>query len=284
MMTLGDLAAPGSIAPWLEALGGALALAFLAWALLERRQRVAATGRLKELEDRLARAEMQLGESSRNDPLTGLGNRRRLAEDLPGKLSMARRTATADWPDHFTPRHGLGLFLVDVDGLRQINEARGREIGDAVLRNVADAVRQLVRQEDLVVRWGDDELVVVGSGMPREGLTALATKILQKVGGVRAAGVNGPSVAVRASLGFVPYPLIRRGSMSPEEWPLLVELASRVVGLAKQHGGNRACGLVWAGTYQEEQDEPGILTTLLTNPEAKVEGLDLLELTPEGHP
>ena len=54
---------------------------------------------------------------------------------------MARRTATADWPDHFTPRHGLGLFLVDIDGLGHINEAHGRRLGDAVLRGVADALR-----------------------------------------------------------------------------------------------------------------------------------------------
>jgi diguanylate cyclase (GGDEF)-like protein len=269
----------GSVAPWLGAAGGLLALAFLLWAMIERRGRACAIHKLKELEERLAGSELRQAEASRTDPLTGLGNRRRLAEDLPGRLSMARRTASADWPDHFTPRHGLGLFLVDIDGLRDINETHGHETGDAVLRGVADALRQLLRQEDLAVRWRDDELVVVGSGMHRDGLTALAAKVLQVVGEVRVTGADGSPIPVKASLGFVPYPLIRRGSMSPEEWPLLVELASRVAGLAQRHGGGHGCGLVWALTYQEEQDEAGILTALLADPTAKVEGLELLELS-----
>jgi diguanylate cyclase (GGDEF)-like protein len=255
-----------------------LALVVLVWAIVERRGRVRAIRKLKDVEERLARCEAQQAETSRSDPLTGLGNRRRLAEDLPGRLSMARRTAIADWPDHFAPRHGLGLFLVDIDGLGHINEAGGRKAGDAVLRGVADALRHLIRQEDLAVRWGDDELAVVGSGMHREGLTALAAKILQAVGEVRVTGADGSTLHVGASLGFIPYPLIRRGSMSPEEWPLLVELAGRVMRLAKQRGGGRGCGLVWAGTYQEEQDEPRALAALLADPTVKVEGLELLEV------
>lgn len=268
----------GLAAPWLGAMAGTLALAFLVWAILERRGRSRAIRKLKEVEERLASSELQQAESSRSDSLTGLGNRRRLAEDLPGRLSMARRTAVADWPDHFTPRHGLGLFVVDIDGLRHINEARGHAAGDAVLRSVADALRQLIRQEDLLVRWGDDELAIVGSGMHREGLTALAAKILQVVGDVRVAAADGPEILAKASLGFIPYPLIRRGSMSPEEWPLLVELARRMMRLAKRQGGGRGCGLVWTGTYQEEQDEAGVLAALLVNPTVNVEGLGLLEL------
>lgn len=269
----------GLTAPWLGAAAVILALAFLLWAVVERRRLSGAVHRLRELEERLADTELRLAEASRSDPLTGLGSRRRLAEDLPGRLSMTRRTATADWPDHFTPRHGLGLFLVGIDGLRHINETHGRASGDAVLRGVAGALTQLVRQEDLVVRWGDDELVVVGSGMHREGLIALATKVLQAVSEVGVHGIDGSKIPVTASLGFVPYPLIRRGSMSPEEWPLLVELAHRVVALARKHGGGHGCGLVWAGTYQEEPDEAGLLTTLLADPTARVEGLELLELS-----
>lgn len=265
-------------APWLGAVAGILALAFLVWAISEHRGRVRAIRRLKDVEERLVSSELRQAEASRSDPLTGLGNRHRLAEDLPGRLSMARRTAIADWPDHFAPRHGLGLFLVDIDGLGHINEAGGRKAGDAVLRGVADAIRHLIRQEDLAVRWGDDELAVVGSGMHREGLTALAAKILQAVGEVQVTVADGSTTHVRASLGFIPYPLIRRGSMSPEEWPLLVELTGRVMRLAKRRGGGRGCGLVWAGTYQEEQDETRVLAELLVDPTVKVEGLELIEL------
>jgi hypothetical protein len=59
---------------------------------------------------------------------------------------------------------------------------------------------------------------------------------------------------------------------------LLVELANRVVGLARRSGSGRGRGLVWATTYQEEQDETSVLTALLADPTARVEGLELVEL------
>lgn len=254
-------------------------VAILAWLLAEhvRRRRLAA--RLAASETLLHEQARSLAELVRVDPLTSLGNRARMAEDLPGRLSMARRTAVADWPDHFTPRNGVGLFMLDIDGLRKINESHGQAVGDQALRAVSVAVRRAVRQEDLLCRWGDDELLVVGSGMHREGLSAFAIKLLQAACTATAAGKQGATVPIRASLGFVPYPIIRRGSMSPEEWPLLVELLSRMVGLAKARGGGRGYGLLWAPTYQEEQDEASLLAALLLNPTARAEGIELVEIT-----
>lgn len=254
-------------------------VALLVWVLFEHRRRRALAGRLAAAEAELREQARRLAELVRVDPLTGLGNRARMAEDLPGRLSMARRTATADWPDHFTPRNGLALFMVDIDGLASINRAHGRAAGDLALKTVATAVRQAIRQEDLLARWGDDELVVVGSGMHRDGLTTLAPKLLQVVNGLSVTGADGTAVPLSASLGFVPYPLIRRGSMSPEEWPLLIELVSRMVALAKRRGGGRGYGLVWAPTYQEEQDEADLLAALLLNPTARAEGIELVEVT-----
>lgn len=251
----------------------------LAWVLLERLWRHRLTRRLADAERRLEEQARTLGELVRLDPLTGLGNRARMAEDLPGRLSMARRTAIADWPDHFTPRNGLALFMIDIDGLASINQAHGRATGDAALKALGTAVRHAIRQEDLLARWGDDELVVVGSGMHREGLTTLAPKLLQVINGLNVTGTGGATVPIRASLGFVPYPLIRRGSMSPEEWPMLIELVSRMVGLAKRRGGGRGYGLVWAPTYQEEQDEAALLAALLLNPTVRAEGIELVEVT-----
>lgn len=254
-------------------------LLLLVWVLVEHHRRRALADRLVATEARLREQGQALSDLVRVDALTSLGNRTRMAEDLPGRLSMARRTATADWPDHFTPRHGLGLFMVDIDGLARINDAHGRAVGDAAIKAVATALRQMVRQEDLMARWGDDEVVVVGSGMHQEGLKAVAVKLLQAINSTSVAGAEGTQVAVRASLGFVPYPLIRRGSMSPEEWPMLMELVSRMVRLAKQHGGRCGYGLVWAPTYQEELDEANLLAALLVNPTARGEGIELVEVT-----
>ncbi|MGV8038787.1 MAG: GGDEF domain-containing protein [Thermoanaerobaculaceae bacterium] len=279
MTTLDRLASLAALLPAWSLPASLLAvLLLLVWVLVEHRRRRTLAARLVATEARLHEQSRSLSDLVRVDPLTSLGNRTRMAEDLPGRLSMARRTATIDWPDHFTPRNGLALFMVDIDGLAGINQAHGRAVGDAALKALATAVRQTVRQEDLLARWGDDELVIVGSGMHREGLATLAPKLLQVVNGLSVTGAGGGPVPIRASLGFVPYPLIRRGSMSPEEWPLLVELVSRMVGLAKRHGGGRGYGLVWAPTYQEEQDEADLLAALLVNPMAQAEGIELVEI------
>lgn len=255
----------------------------LAWLLAERVRRRRLAARLAASEALLREQASSLAELVRIDSLTNLGNRARMAEDLPGRLSMARRTAIADWPDHFTPRNGVGLFMLDLDGLKKINEIHGRAVGDHALRALAVAVRQTVRQEDLVGRWGDDELLVVGSGMHREGLSAFGIKLLQAACTASVEGKGGARVSIHASLGFVPYPLIRRGSMSPEEWPLLVELLSRMVGLAKARGGGCGYGLLWAPTYEEEQDEASLLAALLLNPTARAEGIELVEITLDEH-
>lgn len=56
------------------------------------------------------------------------------------------------------------VLFVDINGLKAVNDARGHEVGDQVIRMVAHAARQVVREGDLLGRWGGDEFVIIGSG------------------------------------------------------------------------------------------------------------------------
>ncbi|SCX58165.1 diguanylate cyclase (GGDEF) domain-containing protein [Klenkia marina] len=92
----------------------------------------------------------QLAEhGARTDPLTGLGNRRRLAEATVGLLR-------GDGP--------LSVLFLDLDGFKAVNDGRGHAIGDALLVEVADRLRAGVRSDDLVVRLGGDEFAVLVPG------------------------------------------------------------------------------------------------------------------------
>ena len=88
--------------------------------------------------------------AARHDPLTGCANRRALDEDLPRALSSAQHS-----------RLDMAVAVIDLDGLKQINDADGHAAGDAALRGLVVALRGALREADTLYRTGGDEFVVV---------------------------------------------------------------------------------------------------------------------------
>ena len=147
--------------------------------------------------------ERRLAFEARHDALTGLGNRTALQERLAAVLADPRR------------RRGCAVAMLDLDGFKELNDRLGHDRGDQVLVAVATAVSRAVRDDDLVVRLGGDELVVVGEGVVdggaggpdvaaedgRPALEELAERLVRAV--QDAAGVAVPSARVTACLGLV---------------------------------------------------------------------------------
>lgn len=117
---------------------------------------------------------------STRDPLTGLANRRAFDDALEGALDALRR-------------HGArcALLAIDVDHLKQINDAGGHAAGDAAIRAVAQMMRQECRATDLPARVGGDELVILAAGVEAAGGAALAARVQARL---RASG--GPKLSV----------------------------------------------------------------------------------------
>ena len=101
----------------------------------------------------MARANQQLMYLAGHDALTGLVNRHGLETSGPMLLALARR-------------EGRTVFaaFVDIDRLSEINNEYGHGAGDEVIRAVARALHDTVREADVVARWGGDEIVLVGVG------------------------------------------------------------------------------------------------------------------------
>lgn len=171
--------------------------------------------------DEQVRAETALREQARTDPLTGLLNR--------GE-ALARLAAVLAHPPRAEGRPAL-LFL-DLDGLKQVNDARGHAVGDLVLATVAGRVRDLVREGDMVARIGGDELLVVLAGV--RDLTDAIT-VAEKIRRAAAAPVptpDGVPVLCTVSIGVTD---VRAGD-DPDS---LVNRADRAMYLSKRYGRDR---------------------------------------------
>jgi diguanylate cyclase (GGDEF)-like protein len=115
---------------------------------------------------RLEHERDSLRRSALRDPLTGLCNRRGLDERL--RYEIAR---------HSRERRRFAVVAIDLDGFKRVNDRFGHAAGDDLLRDVADAVSEAVREQDTVARLGGDEFCVLAPETGRGGGTHLAHKI-----------------------------------------------------------------------------------------------------------
>ncbi len=200
---------------WLAALVVALALAVLM--LLYRR--------VRRTRAQLAARQSQLRELSERDPLTRLANRRHFQTAMKARgLDRAFEGA---------------LLLLDIDHFKRINDAHGHAAGDAVLAEVARRIERTARSDDLIVRWGGEEFLIVSLKLPPARLPALALRLLRAVGGEPVETPAGP-LTVTASIGHARFPL---PGCLPIGWERALHLVDGALYLAKRQGRHRAIGI-----------------------------------------
>jgi diguanylate cyclase (GGDEF)-like protein len=135
-----------------------------------------------------ARLIERLEASARTDPLTGLANRRAFEQALDQRLA-------ADAPETFA------VLMLDVDGLKQVNDARGHAAGDAVLKRVASVLSAELRKTDLAARWGGDEFLLLLPGLDQVGALSLARRI-----GGTLLNPDDPAGVISVSIGTAAFP------------------------------------------------------------------------------
>jgi len=173
----------------------------------------------------------ELKQQSARDPLTALYNRRHFQEFMRGYQAVAK-SANEEMVS--------ALYLMDVDHFKHINDTYGHGAGDAVLREIADGLREILRETDMIVRWGGEEFLAFLPAVPRSSLDDVARRLL---GGIPARTIEyqGVTLSVNVSIGFAPFPLAPGGK--PMSWERAVNLVDMALYLAKGHGRNRAYGV-----------------------------------------
>ena len=189
---------------------------------------------LLELRDRhrveeLARANEQLARLVRTDPLTGVANRRWIAETL---TSLYDRRAQ--------PAEGIAMLMCDIDDFKKLNDQLGHAEGDRCLVQVARIIQDNIRREgDHVARYGGEEFLVLLPGTGEQGAETVAQRICEAV--VQAAIPNPASRVqpiVTLSIGVAAQATIGNQSKSEQ----LQRRADAALYAAKRSGRNRvAC-------------------------------------------
>jgi len=128
------------------------------------------------------------------DPLTGLVNRRLLAERISRALVRARRNSST-----------MAVVYLDLDGFKEINNTLGHGAGDVLLKMVAARLVATVREEDTVARLGGDEFIIVLSHpSSTNGAAKVASKVIEALS--QPYRIEGQTVTITASAGIGIYP------------------------------------------------------------------------------
>lgn len=168
-----------------------------------------------------AQREMQTRVDAEHDPLTGLLNRRACEHYVQKILHLAEL-------EDYT----VGIFLIDLDRFKPINDTLGHEAGDSILKEVSIRLRNCVRNEDLVVRWGGDEFVIVATEKNSElDMNLTAQRILDRLEKEIDVG-SEQHVTIGASIGVALFP------DHSQDFLELVKLADGAMYQAKTQGRN----------------------------------------------
>jgi diguanylate cyclase (GGDEF)-like protein/PAS domain S-box-containing protein len=185
-------------------------------------ERKRSEARLEEALALAVRAREEADTASRTDALTGLANRRHFAEELSAALEATR------------PGQALGLLLLDIDHFKRTNDTYGHAAGDAVLREVALQLENVVRSGDIVARIGGEELAVVMPGGGRPEVLRVAGERVRML--VAAASVlhDESDVPFTVSVGAA-------SSVDASTADTLLAAADRAMYAAKRRGRDRVC-------------------------------------------
>ncbi len=125
---------------------------------------------IKKKNEELQQTYFKLDELARTDTLTGLPNRRQLDEHLEIEVKRSIRS-----------KHEFSICIADIDDFKQINDKYGHDMGDIVLKDLAEIFRTSTRTTDIAGRWGGEEFMFILPDTPSVGTLILMERVRQAV-------------------------------------------------------------------------------------------------------
>ena len=181
--------------------------------------------------------------------LAKFSDQQRVLEDSVLQLTLLEREANTDKLTRLLNRRGLdvivthwtvsgqqfGILLLDLDHFKQVNDTYGHDVGDNALRIVSDTLRATARDDDILVRWGGEELMVITRSAEKAALTGFGERLRQAV-----SQINDPDIpSITVSIG------VSRSSVGEDFEKVIVVRADKALYTAKASGRN-AVKALWA--------------------------------------
>lgn len=177
-------------------------------------------GSLLDISD-LKNAQMELENLAFYDPLTNLPNRRFFRDHLQYVVAAANHQ-----------ENRIAILMLDLDNFKKVNDTMGHDAGDELLTALAERLRGLVAQKDVVSRMGGDEFMILLKDVDiRSSIQRIADRILKAV--ARPMRIRDHDIEVTASIGVATYP---EDALTAEE---LMRNADLALYLSKESGRNR---------------------------------------------
>ncbi|WP_283709552.1 tetratricopeptide repeat-containing diguanylate cyclase [Pseudoalteromonas prydzensis] len=187
--------------------------------------------KVRQSNKKLYETNKQLAIQSLRDPLTGLYNRRALVEHMQGRKEKRRQT---DVSSKLT-----GLLMLDIDFFKRINDTYGHSAGDAVLIEMAKRLQASCRDNDLVVRWGGEEILLLLDNISLQQVSGFIERILKTIAQTPVQ-FEQHSIDVTASGGFIHLPF---AGVNEEklDWEKVLQIVDMALYLSKANGRNQVC-------------------------------------------
>jgi diguanylate cyclase (GGDEF)-like protein len=191
---------------------------------------------------------LKLSDLAVHDTLTRLHNRRFLREYMDVEGARLAREVSCWKTD---PDMAVGVFMVDLDRFRDVNDSFGHDAGDDVLRQMAAALIAGIRKSDVLVRWGGEEFVVIARLKHRDHARIVAEKLRRKIETMEFLVPERPPLRKTCSLGYCVLPFFLD---SPRllTWEQALGMADAALYVAKKEGRNRSVGVACGTTSWDE--------------------------------
>lgn len=198
---------------------------------------------MKDLNDDLQQANVKLTQLSLYDSLTNTKNRRFLFDVLKPeteRFAFTKKKLALSVHDERGPAVQVyGIFIIDIDHFKRINDTYGHACGDEILKGFVGVLRGMIRKDDVLVRWGGEEFVVVLKRTSTDYMHVFARKVVATICETDFRVKPDTVLKETCSVGYTAFPFLPTDplALSLEQ---CIEIADRALYRAKNTGRNKA--------------------------------------------
>ena len=194
----------------------------------------------------------RLHELSLLDNLTGLYNRHyfqiRINEFVDSVKSLSLSGGAK-----------LGFFMIDIDFFKLINDTEGHLFGDIVLKQFGERLKSVIREQDIPVRWGGEEFLLLVPKTDEAGSYEIAVRILERINS-KPFIIGDKEIPLTCSIGYCLYPFVSHVNYGG--WREAVKAADSALYTAKRRGRNRSIGIFINSENKDVYDLKSVLSDI----------------------